>query len=96
MVLLLAGACVCRGQEEYERPAAGAPAKVDPAARTDLNHASMAELLKVPGMTRSWAERVVRYRPYRVKTDLLEQGIVTPQVYERIRDYVIVHRVERP
>jgi DNA uptake protein ComE-like DNA-binding protein len=48
-----------------------------PEARVDINHASVDELLKVPGMTPSWAGRIVRFRPYRTKQDLLERGVVT-------------------
>ena len=63
-----------------------------PEARIDINHATVDELLKVPGMTASWAGRIVRFRPYRTKQDLLEHGIVTSEVYDRIKDYVIAHR----
>ena len=63
-----------------------------PGARTDINHASLNELLKVPGMKPSWAGRIVRFRPYNSKADLLDRGIVTNQVYDRIKDYVIAHR----
>jgi DNA uptake protein ComE-like DNA-binding protein len=63
-----------------------------PEDRIDINHASVEELLKVPGMTRSWAGRIVRFRPYHTKQDLLERGVVTNQVYVRIKDYVIAHR----
>ena len=62
-----------------------------PEARIDINHASIDELLKVPGMTRSWAGRIVRFRPYRTKQDLLEEGVVTSELYIRIKDYVIAH-----
>jgi len=60
--------------------------------RIDINHASVDELLKAKGMTRSWAERIVRFRPYRTKQDLLDRGVVTSQVYDRIKEYVIAHR----
>jgi DNA uptake protein ComE-like DNA-binding protein len=60
--------------------------------RVDINHASVEELMKVPGMTRSWAGRIVRFRPYRTKQDLVEHGVVTSDVYERIKDYIIAHR----
>jgi DNA uptake protein ComE-like DNA-binding protein len=60
--------------------------------RVDINRASLDDLLKVPGMTRSWAGRVVRFRPYRTKLDLTEHGVLTGQVYDRIKDYVIAHR----
>jgi hypothetical protein len=43
-------------------------------------------------MTQSWAGRIVRFRPYRSKTDLVEKGVVTSEVYDRIKDYVIAHR----
>ncbi len=66
--------------------------EIPPEERIDINHATLDELLKVPGMTRSWAGRIVRYRPYYTKRDLLEHGVVSSQVYDRIKDYVIAHR----
>ena len=51
--------------------------------------------MKVPGMTRSWAGRILRYRPYRSKQDLLDRGVVTSAVYDRIKDFVIAHREQR-
>jgi competence protein ComEA len=66
-----------------------------PEARIDINHASIAELLKIPGMTATWAGRIVRFRPYRAKTDLLERGVLPSDVYDRIKDYVIAHRQKK-
>jgi DNA uptake protein ComE-like DNA-binding protein len=66
-----------------------------PAARVDINHASSEELLKVPGMTQSWAGRIVRFRPYRTKQDLLDKGVVNSEVYDRIKEFVIAHRDEQ-
>jgi competence protein ComEA len=63
-----------------------------PEARVDINHATLDELLKIPGMTRSWAGRIFRFRPYRSKQDLLDKGIVNSEVYDRIKDFVIAHR----
>lgn len=74
------------------------PAKhvdVREAQRVDINHASSEELLKVPGMTKSWAGRIVRFRPYRTKQDLVDRGIVSGEMYSRIKDYIIAHR-EKP
>lgn len=80
----------------HDRDTRGVPATSakapTPEARTDINHASLNELLKVPGMTHSWAGRIVRFRPYRTKADLLDRGVVTMQVYDRIKDYIIAHR----
>ncbi|MGB8259085.1 MAG: helix-hairpin-helix domain-containing protein [Terracidiphilus sp.] len=66
------------------------------AQRVDINRASIEELMRVPGMTRSWAGRIVRFKPYRSKQDLVDNGIVTGEFYERIRGYIVAHRVPRP
>jgi hypothetical protein len=72
--------------------AAGGQAK--PADLVDLNQATAAELMTVRGMTATWAGRIVRFRPYRSKADLVARGVVTPEVYARIRDGIVAHRVE--
>lgn len=79
-----------------DRDTRGTPktsAKAPPSeARTDINHATVDELLRVPGMTPTWAARIVRFRPYRTKGDLLDKGVVTTTVYDRIKGFVIAHR----
>lgn len=50
--------------------------------------------MRVPGMTRVWAERIVRFRPYHTKQDLAENGILPGSVYRKIEDYIIAHRVK--
>jgi DNA uptake protein ComE-like DNA-binding protein len=93
LILLFVGAwAVWTGAEQSSaRLQSGPP----PEARVDINHATIEELLKVPGMTRTWASRIVRFRPYRTKIDLIDHGVVTSQVYDRIKDYVIAHREEQ-
>jgi competence protein ComEA len=74
-------------------PRKPAPSPAPPVeARIDINHASLEELLKVPGMTRSWAGRIVRFRPYRTKQDLLDRGVVSSEVYDRIKENIVAHR----
>ena len=96
MTFVLLGSCIAGIAQARDRDTRGVPATSaaapPPEARIDINHASLNELLKVPGMTPSWAGRIVRFRPYRIKTELLDRGIVTNQVYDRIKDYVIAHR----
>jgi competence protein ComEA len=82
--------------QNQDRDSRGVPATSasapPPEARIDINHATVKELLSVPGMTSTWAGRIVRFRPYHSKAELLDRGIVTMQVYGRIKDYVIAHR----
>ncbi len=96
IALLLLGACEAILAQNQDRDSRGVPTTSDkappPEARVDINHATLNELLKVHGMTPSWAGRIVRFRPYRTKADLLTNGIVTSEVYDKIKDFVIAHR----
>ena len=96
LAVALLGVCLAVTAQYRDRDSSGAPktsaTAPAPEARIDINHASVDELLKVPGMTPSWAGRIVRFRPYRTKQDLLDRGVLTSEVYERIKDYVIAHR----
>jgi competence protein ComEA len=82
----------CDGQTAASEPASKSRPAPAPQARVDINHATMDQLLKVPGMTPTWAGRIVRFRPYRTRQDLVEHGVLPSDVYDRIKDYVIAHR----
>jgi competence protein ComEA len=97
--VILAVALICALSPSYAgfhlesaQAQAGLQTPPSPEARVDLNTASLEQLLKVPGMRRTWAARIIRYRPYRAKNDLLDRGVVSSQVYDRIKDYIIAHR----
>jgi DNA uptake protein ComE-like DNA-binding protein len=94
--VVLLGACLTGAAQYKDRDSRGEPrtsaAAPPPEDRVDINHATVSELLKVRGITSTWAGRIVRFRPYHTKADLLDRGIVTMQVYDRIKDYVIAHR----
>jgi DNA uptake protein ComE-like DNA-binding protein len=92
ILVALVAAALFSAWAAAQRPAMKAHATPPPDVRVDINHASVDELMKVPGMTQTWAGRIVRFRPYRSKQDLLDHGIVTSEVYDRIKDYVIAHR----
>ena len=99
-VLTLCMAAVTSGAFSYAQsinPHASPKTKAipPPEARVDINHASAEELAKVPGLTLSWAGRIVRFRPYRTKQDLLDHGILPSDVYDRIKEYIIAHRDEQ-
>lgn len=90
---------MCAPAQNQDRDRSAAPATSThappPDARIDINHASVDELMKAPGMTRVWATRIVRFRPYRTKVDLLERGVVNGQVYARIKDFIIARKADR-
>jgi DNA uptake protein ComE-like DNA-binding protein len=93
---MLLGVCLAATAQYQDRDSRGVPttSKVAPPPedRVDINRASLAQLLKVPGMTPTWAGRIIRNRPYRTKVALVDLGIVNAEVYARIKDYIIAHR----
>jgi competence protein ComEA len=70
--------------------AAGQPA--EPSDRLDLNTASVAELMQVPGVGPSFAQRIVEHRerhgPFARVEDLLHVPGVGPVLLERWRPYL--------
>jgi hypothetical protein len=76
--------------------ATGKTVRVSAQDRVDINHASLRQLLAVPGMTQSWAERIIRFRPYHAKNNLVKQGVVSGEVYARIKDSIVAHRKPEP
>ncbi len=93
---LLPGVCLA-GAAQNQRPGAGVGSTasiraVSPENRVDINTATLGDLLKIPGITRVWADRIVRFRPYRTKADLEEQGVVPVELYTRIKDSIVAHR----
>lgn len=84
---------ICWPQVDHDDSRSARPSsRIPPESRIDINHATLEELLKVPGMTRSWALRILRFRPYRTKQELLDEGVVPSEVYARVRDYLIAHK----
>src|SRR5579863_2912269 len=76
LAVFLAGAMpnvAATPQSNSAQPSTKTKAVPPPEARIDINHASQMELAKVPGLTPSWAGRIVRFRPYRSKQDLVER-----------------------
>ena len=58
--------------------------------RLDLNSASKDQLLQLPGMSNSEADRVIAGRPYSSADDLVGRHIVSKSEYDRISDRVEV------
>jgi competence protein ComEA len=64
-----------------------------PVPKVDINRASIAQLMRVPGITHSYAQRIVAGRPYANKAQLETQSILPPQVYEAAKDRLIAHHI---
>jgi radical SAM superfamily enzyme with C-terminal helix-hairpin-helix motif len=55
----------------------------------NINEASQQELMRVLGLDRETAERIVEHRPYPSKMDLLGRMVVPEEVYRVIKDRIV-------
>jgi competence protein ComEA len=75
------------------------PTKPSPAVTTskpaasmpllDINTAAAEDLEKLPGIGKARGEAIIKGRPYKGKDDLVNRNILTPGVYNGIKDRII-------
>jgi DNA uptake protein ComE-like DNA-binding protein len=68
-----------------------AKAKADAEAKAkavDINHASLEELKKVPGLTDADAAAILKNRPYKSKADLVAKKVIPMGTYQSVRKLV--------
>jgi DNA uptake protein ComE-like DNA-binding protein len=73
------------GVREGWRRGKDSPSKDSP---VDINAASEAELLTLPGIGHRDARRIIDGRPYRDKRDLVSRGAITEEEYGKIRSLI--------
>lgn len=85
-ILLSAGAAHAQGA----RPAApAAPAS----GQIDINSASRDDLMSLDGIGEVRADAIIRARPFKAKTDLVERRLIPEALYEKIADKVMARPV---
>ena len=54
----------------------------------DINRASKADLMKLPGMTEAYADKLIAKRPYKTKAHMVTQDAIPYALYTSIKDKV--------
>jgi len=75
------------------RPAAPAAST---AGLIDINSASRDELMTLDGIGEVKADAIIRWRPFKAKTDLVERRVIPEALYEKLADKVIARAVPTP
>ena len=71
-------------------PTTASPAaKAPKSARVDINSASKAELMALPGVDGASADRIINGRPFSRKHQIVSKKIVSRPVYEQIKEQIV-------
>src|SRR5476651_830495 len=82
---LILGATNALGQSRPPTPSA--------AALIDLNSASRDDLMSLDGIGEVRADAIIRARPFRAKTELVERRLIPEALYEKLADKVMARPV---
>jgi DNA uptake protein ComE-like DNA-binding protein len=85
LAVLLIASLVCTNVALAQTRPAPAPA----ANLIDLNNASRDELMTLDGIGEVRADAIIRARPFRAKTELVERRLIPEALYEKIADKVM-------
>ena len=77
-------------QTKKTAPAKAAPKTSAQPAALDLNSASKADLMMLPGISDADAQRIIDGRPYQQKDQLVGRNIISVITYGKIKDRIVV------
>jgi competence protein ComEA len=89
-LLLLGGlsTAVCAQGKKTEPPVSTATTQAT-SSLLDINSATKAELMKLPGIGDAYSDKIIKGRPYKGKNELVSKNIIPEATYTKIKDLII-------
>jgi competence protein ComEA len=75
-----------------DKPVATPPATAAKGDPLDINTATEAQLIALPGIGEVRAKGIIAGRPYKGKDELVEKKIISEGEYKKIKDKIIAHQ----
>ena len=76
-------------------PQATAKSTVAPKAELiDLNSATKAQLMTLPGISDAFADKIIAGRPYKMKSDLKTKKIIPAATYSKISSHIVAKQAK--
>jgi DNA uptake protein ComE-like DNA-binding protein len=89
LFLVTLGLLATGARAQTRPPVPAAPA----AAQVDINSASRDELMNLDGIGEVRADAIIRARPYKAKTELVERRLIPEALYDKLADKVTARPV---
>lgn len=91
-LIVLAVLALAQPSVAQTRPAPAAPAS----NLIDLNNASRDDLMTLDGIGEVRADAIIRSRPFKAKTELVERRLIPEHLYDKIADKVMARPPPAP
>jgi DNA uptake protein ComE-like DNA-binding protein len=73
----------------------GSKSAATKSARLDINSASKADLMALPGIGEAEALKIIASRPFKRKDELVTRKIVPDGIYDRIKNQIIATQAKK-